>query len=372
MKKDKLRLCALETFLILFLMITLFSNRLLTNKISVAIFLLLYSIIVRIIVKSSKGISIHSKEVRNYMFIFAVLYLVIYYVIGYYVGYYKATYKFGFWTLYTQIIPLIVIIYSSETIRKEFLSNKSKFSFIATFLFGVLVDLVVYTNLYSLTNLPGLLEAIGYVFFASIASNLLYNYVCINFGIVPNIVYRIITTIYLYIIPITPDVHMYFKSFARIVYPVIILLVLIDSYDKNHTILTIKNKNFRIAITALVIIIITLFTMLITCKFRYGLIVIGSNSMNDILYKGDAVVYDSKNKNYLEGEIILFRQDNIIIVHRIVRIEESNGIKRIYTKGDNNSNEDKGFRTIDDIVGIVELRVKKIGLPTIWLNELLK
>ena len=372
MKKDKLRLCALETFLVLFLMITLFSNRLLTSKISVAIFLLLYAIIVRVSVRSSKKISIHSKEVQKYMIVFAALYLVLYYVIGYYVGYYKATYRFGFWTLYTQIIPLIVIIYSSELIRKEFLSNKSKFSFVATFLFGVLVDLVVYTNLYNLTNLPGLLEALGYVFFASIASNLLYNYVCINFDIVPNVLYRIITTIYLYIIPITPDVHMYFKSFARIVYPVIILLVLIDSYDKKHTILTIKNKNFRIAITSLVVILITLFTMLITCRFRYGLIVIGSNSMNDVLYKGDAVVFDSKNKNYIEGEIILFKQDNITVVHRIVRVEESDGKKKIFTKGDNNANEDSGFRTTDDIVGIVELRVKKIGLPTIWLNELLK
>ena len=370
MKKDKLRLYILEIFLILFLIITLFSARLLSTKIAISIFLVIYAIIVKMNIKSSKTISIREKEVSKYMFIFAVLYLTLYYLIGYYVGYYRATYKFSFWTLYTQIIPIILIIYSSEILRKEFLNDKSKFSYIVTFIYGVLIDLIVYTSISNLNDLSSFLDAFGYVCFASVAASLLYNYISVNFGMKPNIIYRIITTIYLYIIPITPDVHMYFKSFARIIYPILILLVLIDSYEKKGKILTIKNKKFRTVMTFITLLIIGIFTMLISCKFKYGLIVIGSNSMINTLDKGDAVVYNSKYKDLNEGEIILYKKNNIIIVHRIVRIEDADGVRKFYTKGDSNINEDDEYRTYDDIIGIVNLRIKKIGLPTIWVNEL--
>lgn len=370
MKKDKIRLYILQFFLILILLVSFFSNKLLINKISIAIFLLLYALFVRKIIRSSKNISIHSKEVEKYMAVFGLLYLALYYLIGLYIGYYNATYKFNFWVLYTQILPLIVIIISSEILRREFIHDKSKLSFISTILIGILIDLAIYTNLNSLSTIDGFLESLGYVFISSIASNILYNYISINFGIKPNIIYRLITTIYLYIIPITPDVSMYFKSFARIVYPILILLVLIDSYEKKGKILTIKNKKFRDILTVFMIVIVILFTMLISCKFKYGLIVIGSNSMINTLDKGDAVVYNSKYTDLKEGQVILYKKNNIIIVHRIIRIEETDGIKRIYTKGDSNVNADEGYRTNDDIIGIVNLRIKKIGLPTIWVNEL--
>ena len=269
-----------------------------------------------------------------------------------------------------QIIPIILIIISSEILRKEFLSAENKSSLILTLIFGVLVDLVIYTNIYNLNNLQGFLEAVGYVFFASIASNLLYNYISINFGIKSNIIYRIIITIYLYIIPITPDVHMYFKSFARIVYPIIILLVLVDTYEDSTKALTIQNRKVKGIVTVLVMVMILSFTMLISCRFRYGLIVVGSNSMKNALEKGDVLLFDSKDNNIIEGQVVLFKKDNITVIHRIVRIEETNGIKKIYTKGDNNPQEDSGYITYNDLRGVAKFRIKKMGLLTIWVNEL--
>ena len=370
MKKDKLKIYVLELFLVLFLMGTLFSNRLLTNKIIISIFLVIYAFITKKSINSIKSISVREKEVRNYMIVFAIFYLIIYYLIGYYVGYYRATYQFGIWVLMHQIIPIILIIISSEILRKEFLSAENKSSLILTFIFGVLVDLVIYTNIYNLNNLQGFLEAVGYVFFASIASNLLYNYISINFGIKSNIIYRIIITIYLYIIPITPDVHMYFKSFARIVYPIIILLVLVDTYEDSTKALTIQNRKVKGIVTVLVMVMILSFTMLISCRFRYGLIVVGSNSMKNALEKGDVLLFDSKNNNIIEGQVVLFKKDNITVIHRIVRIEETNGIKKIYTKGDNNPQEDSGYITYNDLRGVAKFRIKKMGLLTIWVNEL--
>ena len=370
MKRDKIRLYILQIVLIFILLIFLFSTKLLINKIIISIFVFIYSLITKKIINSKKTNSIYYKEVSRYMLIFSLLYISIYYLIGMYAGYYKATYQFGLWTLFNQILPIVLIIISSELLRKEFLSFESKFSKIMIYIYGIIIDLIIYTNIYNLNNYKGFFDSLGYVFFASVSSTMLYNYVCKKFGIRPNILYRIITTIYLYIIPITPDVHMYFKAFARIVYPIMILLVIQDGYEKNKKILEIKNKNIRRLVSILFLMFMIFFTMLISCRFRYGLMVIGSPSMYSTLEKGDAVVFDSKFSHINVGEIILFKKNDIIIIHRVVKVENVNDEIRVYTKGDNNLQVDSGYTTIEDVKGKVKFKIKKIGLPTIWVNEL--
>ena len=372
MKKDKIRLYVLQLVLILLLSITLFSNILLPNKKIIALFLLMYMFIVKRKIGSISNTSIHKKEVNKYMFLFALLYLIIYYVIGYYVGYYKATYRFGLWTIINQILPIVLIIVSSEVLRSKFISDKDRISLIMTYIFGILIDFVIYANIYDLTNLSGFLEALGYVFFASIASNLLYNYVSYNFGIIPNIIYRIIITIYLYIIPITPDVHIYFKSFARIVYPILIYITLANSYEKKNKALAIRSKKTNNILMAITLVLVLLFTMLISCKFKYGLIVVGSSSMKEAMEKGDAILFNTKvNIDKLkEGKVILFKKDDKIIIHRLISIDKINNEYRLYTKGDNNSDIDEGYVTKDNLYGVAELKIRKIGLPTLWIHEI--
>ena len=342
------------------------------NKIFISIFLVIYAIIVKKNISSKGSISIYNKEVSKYMAAFAVLYLALYYMVGIYTGYYRAIYNFGFSTLINHILPLILIIISSEILRKEFLSIDTKFSKLMIYVYGIIIDLIVYTNIYSLNTLNGILEAFGYAFFFFISSNALYNYTSDKFGCKPNIIYRIITTIYLYIMPITPDVHIYFRITAKIIYPILIYLVLQDSYEKKHRVLEIKNKGFQRIITAITIILIFAFTMLITCSFKYGIIVIGSSSMEKTLYKGDAVIFDTKYKNVNVGDIILFKRDNLIVVHRVVEIKNTNGEVRLYTKGDNNIQNDEGHVLLSEVIGVTKLKIKKIGLPTIWVNELFK
>ena len=55
-----------------------------------------------------------------------------------------------------------------------------------------------------------------------------------------------------------------------------------------------------------------------------------------------------------------------------MRIENINGEKRYYTKGDANPDEDYGYRVDSDIVGLTDLKVAYIGYPTLWLREMLK
>lgn len=374
MKREDLKFIALEIFITGFFLIILLASKISFNKMLVAILLIVYAYITRKLISRPKQLSIYKKEVTKYMITFAIIYIALYYVLGIYVGFYKSTYTFGFDTLFKYIIPIILIIISSEIIRNEFLMCKSKFSILNTLLFSVVIDLVVYVNVYNLFDKEEFLQALGYIFFASIISNILYNYLSNKFGIVPNIAYRIIISIYVYIIPIVPDVYIYFKSVCRMVYPLIIYIVLRSVYEKNKTIEKSTSKSIRFISTTIVIVFMTVLSILISCKFKYGMLVIGSGSMTGTIDKGDAIIYKSSNniKEAKEGDIILFEVGNKIVIHRVIRVMDINDEIRLYTKGDNNMQQDPGYVTEKEYKGQVVLKIRKIGMPTIWVNDFFK
>ena len=43
---------------------------------------------------------------------------------------------------------------------------------------------------------------------------------------------------------------------------------------------------------------------------------------------------------------------------------------RYYTKGDVNMQEDEGYRTRNDVIGKVKVRIPYIGYLTLWVNDI--
>lgn len=374
MKREELKYFILEFLAILFFLIILLTSKVSFNKMLIAIFLVLYAYITTKIINRPKQLSLYRKEVTKYLLAFALIYVALYYVVGIYVGYYKSIYKFGFDTLFKFIIPIVLIIISSEIIRNQLLACKNKLSVANTVILSVVIDLVVYVNVYNLFDIEEFLQALGYIFFASIISNILYNYTSNKFGPMPNIVYRIITSIYVYIIPIVPDVYIYFKSVCRMVYPLLIYLVLRSVYEKDKKIEKNTNKGFKFFSTTLLVVMMAILALLISCKFTYGMLVIGSGSMTGTIDKGDAIIFRASNniKEVKKGDIILFGSGDKVIVHRVVNIEDINDEIRLYTKGDNNLQQDAGYITKDEFKGFVVFKIKQIGQPTLWINDLFK
>ena len=111
--------------------------------------------------------------------------------------------------------------------------------------------------------------------------------------------------------------------------------------------------------------------MLISCQFKYGILVIGSESMTPTINIGDAIIYKQyKNQIIKKGDIIIFNNSGIKTVHRVTKIENINNEIRYTTKGDANESEDIGYITKEDIIGIKIIKIKYIGYPTIWIREL--
>jgi signal peptidase len=95
--------------------------------------------------------------------------------------------------------------------------------------------------------------------------------------------------------------------------------------------------------------------------------------MTGELNQGDVAFYrDLDDSPVVEGEVIAFEKDGIVVVHRVVDIQTINGIARYYTKGDANEDMDAGYIHRSDIIGHVTYKIPYIGFPTIWLRNLFK
>ena len=115
----------------------------------------------------------------------------------------------------------------------------------------------------------------------------------------------------------------------------------------------------------------TSLVMIISCQFRFGALVIATESMTGEINKGDAIVYEQlDDQKITEGQVIVFTKNKLKIVHRVDEIEIINNETRYYTKGDANDDRDLGYITSADIDGVVLFKVAYVGYPTLWLREI--
>ena len=97
---------------------------------------------------------------------------------------------------------------------------------------------------------------------------------------------------------------------------------------------------------------------------------------NGVFYgTGNILGYDKVGKDLIinedQAEIIVFKTENVFVIHRIIDKKSVGEEIRYYTKGDANQQEDKGFRTQKNIVGIVKGKIPYIGKITLLLNDII-
>lgn len=381
MNKDKLKVYIIEILLIITLLFSLIFSNIITRSI-LSIIMLFFAVFISRFLKKRNISSINKKQVTFLMIVFSLVYVGIFYLFGLYFGFTKAKIILSNYSIVKFIIPITITIISTEIIRsillqqKVILSIRNKqfnISLILTYIAMVLIDIIIYTGVYNLTNIDDFLTAIGFVFFASLSSNLFYNYISIRYESIGIIIYRLVTILFIYIIPVTPDVYIFFRSFFRILYYYIMYIVFEKLYSRNYYTVSYneKKKNFigNIVFFGLMILLI----MLISCKFRFGDIVIGSYSMTGTINKGDVIIYEKyTNQEVKKGQVIIFDYNGLQTVHRVIKIENVNNSVRYYTKGDANNSQDKDYITEDKIDGLVRLRIQYIGYPTLWFRSLFK
>lgn len=367
MKKNNVIL-KIEILLVILLSACTFF-RFTSNKIFIAFLLLLVALLLGYFFKKEKVLKSDKNKILKVLLVFSILYLALFYMMGLYTGYNKASNIFGLSTIIKYIIPFTVIIISTEYIRKKLLINDSLKSKALVVIITTFIDILLYINLYSADNLDSFLILLGFITFASVANNLLFTYLCSRYGIKSIIIYRLITTLYIYFIPYEPDVYVYFRTFIRMLFPLLIYLYLEKYYnsDKEAT----SKKDFRKQIISLIVgtCMIIAVIMLVSCKFYAGVLVIGSDSMTGTIDRGDVVFYIADKDNIKKSDVIVFERKDVRIVHRVINKLNINDSERYYTQGDANKYPDEFYVSQNEVIGKVLFKIKYIGKPTLWLRN---
>jgi signal peptidase len=102
------------------------------------------------------------------------------------------------------------------------------------------------------------------------------------------------------------------------------------------------------------------------------LVVVTSESMVPALQQGDLLVLQGRTaENIHVGDIIVYEDDwytGAPVVHRIVSIEIVGETYYFFTRGDANHANDPENRTIDEVVGVVVLRIPYLGSVSMFLR----
>ena len=318
-------------------------------------------------------------ELTFFVFAYSSLFLVITYLIGLSIGYTASVYKLNFSNFIHNIIPYFLLIVSSEVLRYE-ISRKGDGSFLSYVLITIIlifVDLSLFVTTYDLNTSDGYLKYVCGIFLPSLFKNVALLYFTKRGGLLPSLVYRIMLDLKLVVLPIFPDFGIYFESIIYTMLPMIMLFLIqfqlkpyIVEDDSNSSRKTILIKYIIFFILLAMVLFVNI---LVSSVFKYGVSAIGSGSMTPNINKGDAVIFEKldKKEEPVIGDILVFKKEKRVIVHRIIEIVKIGEEERIYyTKGDANEKPDGYPIERKDIVGVVKSRIRYIGIPSVALSEI--
>lgn len=322
----------------------------------------------------------NKKKIIVLVTIVSLLYQVINYAFwGMTNGFVKSIYTINLTFFINLIIPLILVILTSEVLRHQMLTKgkSSTLIFITTTILFIIVDLCLNISAYNITGSKGIIEIILALLLPSIVKNLFLSYLSFNYGYTSPIIYRIIGEVAFLFLPYYLDIPIYIETITNILLPFILLIsvtYLVKIYKKN----IVKEKStkyskIRTIISLIIIFISLIFFALISGVFKYTIVAIGSDSMNPVISRGDAVILQ-KTKNYSslkEGNIIIYKKEGKIVIHRIVEIQKEKDKYYFITKGDANKTVDTWLVREEEIIGKSLFKVNYVGYPTIWFSEYL-
>ncbi len=341
-------------------------------RITAAVLLCAAATAVCVLIRKRRIHSFNQRQVFILLAVIAAVYLSLSYISGLYFGYLSNYPLFSVRTLLMHILPGAVIIVTTEIIRSVILAHKGSAVSGFAFVLCVVSDLLLGEGVSLIGEMHRFMDIVGLTLLPAITSNLLYHYISKRYGAAPNIAYRLILSLTSCFLPVVPDVPEALQSLSLVLLPLVVWLFIDLLYENKFKRATKRTSILTYVGTGLTLAVMVSIVMLITCQFRFGLIVIATPSMQGELNIGDAVVYETFDEQIIqEGDIIIYsKTEDVMIVHRVVDIQRINGQTRYFTKGDANEDLDYGYVTESELQGVVLGKVPYIGHPSLWLRGL--
>ena len=321
------------------------------------------------------------KEKIIYKTIVVVLiYFIASYGISFLIGFNRNAYSIQLPMIVRNVFSPLIILICSEIYRYVFLGdvNKhSKFEKSTTVALSIF-EICISCKLSSITNVIIGFKLVTTLMVPIISKNIIMSKLIKYGGLKPVLIYRLLTDLYIYFIPILPGFNDYMTSILGICVPILLYLSILSEIRLKENIKEIKTfSKESLFKNEMIVLLIIAFISLLSGLFPITAIGIGSDSMYPKINKGDAIIYKKVyNEDRIKiGDVIVFYDEvqQKTIVHRLVEKKEENGIIYYITKGDANNSVDANINlTYKDIKGVVLFRIRYVASISVWVNEVLK
>lgn len=378
MKKGFNKILILEIILLIFLLFNSFVFKI-ANMYVISGIMLPFLILMIVLNGFEKDNYRYKKDVLLNIIIFLLMYYFITYFLGLFSGFLKSSYSLSFINIIKNTFPVIALILISELMRYV-LFNKTKRNLpclIIGCLLFVMVDVNTMVHIYDVKTALGITKMICLVVFPSITKNIFLTYLTMKVGYKNGIIYRLITELSTYLLPIFPDFGEYINVLLKTVLPIAIMARLNNMFNY-YSVRKIKDSRYnnrKLVLYSFITFALLTIVLLTSGLFTYQALTIGSGSMSPAIEKGDVIVLKSmKNeeaRKIKKGDVLVYNHDNKIIVHRVIKKSNNGETISFKTKGDYNNAKDSWTVKQEDVIGIVKFRIRWVGMPTVALNELL-
>lgn len=377
MKRSQKIIIGLLSIMSLVLLINSFITKIF-SRYSICAFIFIVLIISYLLLGMEKEKSRYNKDIILSILIYIAIYYITTYLFGLFIGFNKNVYSSNIILILKNIVPIIILIPLSELLR-YIINSKIKDNYIllglSIFVF-TLIDTTITIQASSFKNFYDTLKVIGLFILPSLSKNYLLTYLTIKVSYKPNLVYRYLMELPRYILPIVTSFGVYIESVIYISFPIIVFIIIYNDFkkrEKKNIILSSKFKKNTKFIYYIVTIILITIVSLTSGYFKYQAIVIATGSMTPNINKGDMVVIEKvapkDAKKLKEGEVLAFKREDKIVVHRIYKIYTSGNEIFFKTKGDHNNAPDGYLTEAKEILGTVKFNIRYIGYPTVALYE---
>lgn len=235
----------------------------------------------------------------------------------------------------------------------------------------ILVDLAIAPKIYTFTSFTLVYEFLAMFLIPSAAKNILLNYLSIIGGYPITFVYVLIMDLYIYFLSVKPELNMLLEAVILLVFPYVVYNYVKELNNRRTVTKKREKKKENKIVTAISTIIFVILVCLVSREFKYSMIGIGSESMTGTINKGDAIIYKRYEKDEdVKNKVIVFKRNNVMIVHRVIKVYTLDGEYVYQTKGDANESADNWLVEQSDVLGIVEKRVPFIAWASVILGEI--
>lgn len=317
-----------------------------------------------------------NKDKIQLILICSLIFVIAYFMSGLLFGFTKNIYSMKLPNILKNIWGLVMIVILKEFIRSKLILNSGKKTIhilIITTLF-ILVDLPLSNIQYYLVSSETFFKFFFSNIFPIISINILCTYLAYVSSFISPSIYRFTGSIIKIISPIQPALDWFMLGLFEGLFPLVVYSI-INYYNTRKTSYEGRRKTKKekpiYGITFVGFIV--LFGLFVGGFLAYKPVAVMSGSMEPIYYRGDAVIVEKISqenvKNLKKYDIIEYRIEGKLVLHRIVSIREEDGKLYFKTKGDNNNANDNYEVTEDLITGKVLFTVKYIGYPSVLLYD---